>query len=109
MSEIIAKKYIKAFVSSIQDSELADASDALGSVSAAFKSQKFQDIIMSNSVKMADKESFVLSLLENPNVKLTNLIKLLAENGRLNDIPAMNKELQKQIAMKNNAKYLINH
>jgi len=102
MSEIIAKKYIKAFVSSVSDSELEDASNALGSVSAAFSSQKFQDIIMSNSVKMVDKESFVLSLLENPSTKLTNLIKLLAENGRLNDIPAMSKELQKQIAIKNN-------
>jgi len=102
MSEIIAKKYIKAFISSVGDSELADASSALGSVSAAFSSQKFQDIIMSNSVKMAEKESFVLSLLENPNPKLVNLIKLLAENGRLNDIPSMYKELQKQIAIKNN-------
>ncbi len=102
MSEIIAKKYIKAFVSSINDSELADASSALGAIAAAFSNQKFQDIIMSNSVKMADKESFVLSLLENPSAKLTNLIKLLAENGRLNEIPSMYKELEKQVAIKNN-------
>ena len=102
MSEAIGKKYIKALIASVGDSNLDSVNNALSSLSAAFSSEKFNNIILSSEVKQAEKESFVLALLENPDAKLTNFIKLLVENGRVSDIPAMSKELQKQIAMKNN-------
>ncbi len=102
MSEAIGKKYIKALVASVGENNLASVSTVLNSLSSAFSSAKFNNIILSPEVKRADKENFVLSLLEKPDAKLTNFIKLLVENGRLSDIPAMSKELQKQIAMKNN-------
>jgi len=102
MSEAIGKKYIKALIASVGDAGLASASSALRSLSAAFSNDKFSNIIFSSDVKKADKENFILSMLEKPDAKLTNFIKLLNENGRLSDIPAMSKELQKQIAMKNN-------
>jgi len=103
MGEAIGKKYIKALVSSVGDSGLSSASTALTSLASAFSSKKFLNIIGSSEVDKTDKENFILSLLDNPDKKLTNFIKLLNENGRLADIPAMAKELQRQIAMKNNA------
>lgn len=102
MSEAIGKKYIKALISSVGDKNLGSVSTALISLSSAFSSAKFNNIILSSDVKKEDKESFVLSMLEKPDAKLTNFIKLLIENGRLSDIPAMSKELQKQIAIKDN-------
>jgi F-type H+-transporting ATPase subunit delta len=102
MSEAIAKKYIKALVGSIAEGELSEINSALTALSSAFGSQKFNNIILSNDVTKSDKENFILSMVEKPNDKLTNFIKLLTENGRLGDIPAMAKELQKQIAIKSN-------
>ena len=102
MSEAIGKKYIKALIASIGDKDLSAVNDALASLSSAFSSPKFNNIILSSDISKADKESFVLSMLEKPDVKLTNFIKLLVENARLSDIPAMSKELKKQIAIKNN-------
>ena len=103
MSEAIGKKYIKALIASIGDKDLSDVSSALSSLSSAFSSQKFNNVILSSDVSKADKETFILSMLEKPDAKLTNFIKLLVENGRLSDIPEMSKELQKQIAIKSNA------
>jgi len=102
MSEAIGKKYIKALIASIGDKNLDSVNTALSSLSSAFSSAKFNNIILSSEIKKADKETFVLSMLEKPNAKLTNFIKLLVENGRLSDIPAMSKELQRQMAIKNN-------
>ncbi len=102
MSEAIGKKYIKALISSIGDKNLASVSVALSSLSAAFSDAQFNNIISSPDIKKADKEAFILSMLEKPDAKLINFIKLLVENGRLSDIPAMSKELQKQMAIKAN-------
>jgi len=101
MSGAIGKRYIKALMASVGDDGLASVNSALVSLTSAFSSEKFLNIILSSDVTKADKESFVLSLLEKPDSKLINFIKLLNENGRLSDIPAMSKELQKQIAIKN--------
>ncbi len=102
MNEAIGKKYIKALLASVGDKDLSTLSSALTSLSSAFSSSKFNNIILSSDVSKSDKETFILSMLEKPDAKLTNFIKLLVENGRLSDIPAMSKELQKQIAIKNN-------
>ncbi len=102
MSEAIGKRYIKALMASVDDQELTSINSALGSLKNAFSSKKFNDIILSNDVSKSAKEAFVLSMLEAPSEKLSNFIKLLNDNGRLSDIPVMSKELEKQIAIKNN-------
>jgi len=102
MSEAIGKKYIKALVASVGDKNIDTVNSALSSLASAFSSKKFNDVILSSEVKQADKEKFLLSLLDKPDAKLTNFIKLLVENGRISDIPVMSKELQKQIAIKTN-------
>jgi len=102
MSEAIGKKYIKALVASVGDKNMDTVNSALSSLASAFSSKKFNDVILSSEVKQADKEKFLLSLLDKPDAKLTNFIKLLVENGRISDIPVMSKELQKQIAIKTN-------
>ncbi len=100
MSEAIGKKYIKALIASVEEKDLSTLNSALASLSTAFSSAKFKNVIFSPDVSKTDKETFILSMLENPDRKLINFIKLLVENGRLSDIPAMAKALQKEIAIK---------
>ncbi len=103
MSEAISKKYIKALVSTLDSQELEGVNDVLASLASAFENAKFKNIIFSNDVKKSEKENFILSLIEKPSGKLVNFIKLLTENGRLGELPAMSQELKKQIAIQNNS------
>jgi F-type H+-transporting ATPase subunit delta len=102
MSDVIAKKYVKALMNSVDNATLDNMLTQLNSVVPAFSDAKFQNIIFSNEVSKDQKESFILSLFENIDDKSVNFLKLLNTNGRLADIPAITNELQKQISIKNN-------
>jgi len=97
MSEAIAKRYVKALVASGDD--IDSASEVLSSISSAFSNSKFKNIIHSTELSTSDKENFILSLIETQDLKLTNFLKLLVANNRLDDIPAISKELNKQLAI----------
>lgn len=102
MSSVIAKKYVRALTSSLDDSGLENVFASLSTLLPAFSDKKFQAILGSSDVNASQKESFILSMFENADQKLTNFIKILGENGRLGDIPAIVKEIANQIALKNN-------
>jgi len=102
MSEIVAKKYVKALTKTLDDNSLAEVLSSLTSLVPAFSDKKFTNILNSSDVATDKKEGFILSMIENPTDKLTNFIKLLSANGRLVDIPSIEKELSKQLALKNN-------
>ena len=102
MSDVIAKKYINALMKSMDGGALESTHKSLKTLVPAFGNEKFNKILNSSEVTDADKEAFIFSMIENPDTKLTNFIKLLSSNGRLTEIPFMVKELSKQIALKNN-------
>ncbi len=102
MSDVVAKKYINALMKSMDDGALEGTLSSLKTLVPAFGSEKFNNILNSSDVTNAAKEGFILSMIENPDVKLTNFIKLLSSNGRLTEIPSIVKELSKQMALKNN-------
>lgn len=102
MRELVAKKYVKALIKGCSDAELAILSGALNELSSAYSVDKFQTIIQSPDVNGEKKEEFVLSMIESPDNKLTNLIKLLGSNDRLGLIPSIASELVYQISLKNN-------
>ncbi len=97
MSEIIAKKYVKAIIT---DKEINTIQKELNTICQAYSSQKFLGLLSSN-IKQAKKTDLILSFLTKPNKKTTNLVKLLGLNGRLNLIPTISKELQSQINTNN--------
>jgi F-type H+-transporting ATPase subunit delta len=99
---IIAKKYVTALIGSMDDKALVSTLDTLSGLVPAFSNEKFNNILASSEVSSGKKESFMLSMIDNPSEKLTNFIKLLSTNGRLSDIPAIVKELSGKIALKNN-------
>ncbi|HIP02716.1 MAG TPA: F0F1 ATP synthase subunit delta [Campylobacterales bacterium] len=102
MSDVIAKKYINALMKSMDTKVVETTLASLKTLVPAFGSEKFNNILNSSDVSNADKEGLILSMIENPDAKLTNFIKLLSSNGRLTEIPSIVKELSKQIALKNN-------
>ncbi len=103
MKGIIAKKYVNALMKSCSDSEIVLVEKSIGELASAFSSTKFNNIILSPDLSIEEKEKFVLSLLEESEGKLLNLIKLLAVNDRLSLIPAIAEELKFQTSLKSNS------
>ena len=102
MSTLIAKKYANALIQSSSEAELLGVYELLSQIISAFKMDKFNHIILSPDVEQSKKESLILSLVDGKEAKLVNFIKLLATNDRLSLLPLIVKELQYQIALKNN-------
>lgn len=102
MSGAIAKKYVNALVSSCNDSELSEVYGVLSEMAEAFKVEKLNYIILSPDVSSGDKTALVISLMSAATPKSQNFIKILGENDRLNLIPAIAKELNYQLSLKNN-------
>ncbi len=99
---VIAKKYVKALVKSVDKKSLIASYQSLKTIIPAFDNKKFNNILLSSDTTNLKKGEFILSLLKDPDAKLTNFIKLLSKNGRLNEIPSITKELKDQIAKLNN-------
>ena len=103
MSQAMSKKYVKALLASVEENSFGSINDTFLSLVPAFNDSKFSNILFSPEVSGDKKKDFILSLIDNPSQQVTNFIKLLAENGRLGDIPSISKELEKQLAIKNNS------
>ncbi len=103
MSSLIAKKYVNALMKSCNDLEINSVEKSINEISNAFSSVKFNNIILSPDLSSEKKEEFLLSLVDNGEVKSSNFIKLLAVNNRLDLIPSISKELKYQISIKNNS------
>jgi len=102
MSGTIAKKYVNALMQSCNESEIVSIHKALETLEEAFKIAKFNNIVLSPDVSMDEKEALILSLVETKETKLINFIKLITLNDRLILIPAIVKELNYQLSLKNN-------
>jgi F-type H+-transporting ATPase subunit delta len=102
MKELVAKKYVNALMQAMETRELEDLLLDLQYLSHAYTIEKFRTIIDSSDVPMADKVELLLSMLESPSEKLTNLIKLLSANDRLAILPEIKRGLEYQLALNKN-------
>jgi F-type H+-transporting ATPase subunit delta len=99
MEELIAKKYIKALKSNSDIASMENITIMFSALAESFKDDKFVSIIANPNVNAKDKSDILLDAVKSANSdKINNLIKLLVENKRINIIPAMAKELQKDMA-----------
>jgi F-type H+-transporting ATPase subunit delta len=99
MEELIAKRYIKALKAGSNLESMGSMSDIFSELADAFKDDKFVSIIQNPNVNMQDKSKILLDAVKNANSdKINNFIKLLAENKRIDIIPAIAKELKKDVA-----------
>jgi len=97
--ELIAKRYTKPLIEMCDPAELENLSELLNNVAEAFKNEKFNIIMNSSEIKSDAKTQLILDMVAPANSQMVNnLIKLLAENGRLELIPALACELKREIA-----------
>ncbi|MFZ2889667.1 F0F1 ATP synthase subunit delta [Sulfuricurvum sp.] len=97
--ELIAKRYIKPLMESCDQASLENLAELLSNISKAYENEKFNLIMNSNDVNSGSKCQLVLDMVAPANSStVNNLIKLLAENGRLPLIPVLASELKRSIA-----------
>lgn len=101
MTELIAKRYVKALVSLSQEN-IEEYSKILGEIALAFKNAKFREIINSPEISKTDKTEIILSSIKKADDKLKNFIQLLGANSRLDLIEDIAREIKYQLALKKN-------
>lgn len=99
MEELIAKRYIKALKSNADVASMENVTSIFSTLAESFKDDKFVSIIANPNVNAKDKSDILLDAVKSANSnQINNLIKLLVENRRIEIIPAIAKELQKDMA-----------
>lgn len=99
MSSLVAKRYVKALLAG---NDIATVSSELKQIATAYNDEKFLSIIASTDIKVSAKVGLIISFVEGVSTTTTNLINLLADNKRLNIIPDISSELEKELAVINN-------
>jgi len=102
MTDLVAKRYVKALLVDADAKSIAAVNDELSQISLAYNKNKFNEIISSSEIKSSKKVEFILSLNEKNSDTVSNLIKLLGENKRLDIIPSIVEELENQLSIINN-------
>ncbi|MDD5052721.1 MAG: F0F1 ATP synthase subunit delta [Sulfuricurvum sp.] len=98
-NELIAKRYIKPLIDVCDQNSLENIADLFNNIAKAFENEKFILIMQSNDVKSEVKVQLILDMVKSANSStVNNLIKLLAENGRIALIPVLASELTREIA-----------
>jgi F-type H+-transporting ATPase subunit delta len=104
MEELIAKRYIKAMRESSAGSDFESVTEIFDTLALAFNDEKFTQIVLSPNVSTDDKRSILIDAVKSiKNDKVENLISILAENGRIDIIPAIAVEMKKELAREKNS------
>jgi len=97
--EMIAKRYVQSLMDLLDTPSLDNVSELFNVISTAFDDTKFLQIMNSNDIAVDLKTSLILEMVKSvKSQEINNFIKLLGENGRLSLIPAIAKELKREIA-----------
>lgn len=103
MSNMVAKRYVKAILSCISsDDEFREVDSVLKTLASAFLIPKLDLILNYPSMTQDKKIDFLLSLIDNKNNKIKNLLKILNDNKKLSLIPAIYEEFSYQKSLKDN-------
>ncbi|WP_457747637.1 F0F1 ATP synthase subunit delta [Sulfurimonas sp.] len=99
MEELIAKRYIKALKDGSDVASMQNVTSIFTTLAESFKDDKFVSIVANPSINVQAKSEMLLEAVKPAKSdKLNNLIKLLVENKRIEIIPALAEELQKDLA-----------
>ena len=99
MRELIAKRYIKAIKEMSSEADFENISALFATLAESFENEKFLQVVNSPSVSNEQKKEILLGAVESAQSDaVNNLIALLAEKGRIDVIPAIADEMEKEIA-----------
>jgi len=103
MIELVAKRYVKALMIQRDTDNLNSVYNELVTIASAFNDDKFVSILSSTDIAVETKVALIISFLDNSSATVVNLVKLLGEKKRLNIIPEIVKELNKELAVLSNS------
>ena len=103
MSNLIAKRYVKALIDGRDLEAVSTILNELGGIASAYSQEKFLSIISSTEVTPDAKEELILSFVDNCSDTTKNLIKVLKENKRLDMVADIAEELAKEVAVMKNS------
>ena len=92
------KKYVKALVKTTTKEHLEVIYKAVEPIVSIAKNRKYRLIILSPNISKEEKVKFIAELLNLEDEKVLNLLKTLAEKGRLTELPNFVKLLKDVIA-----------
>lgn len=99
MEELIAKRYTKALTQGCDVETVKTMAEIFTALSSAFSDTKFKAIMHNPDISIDDKSAIILDAIKAANSdKVNNFIKLLAEHRRMGIIPAIARELDKNVA-----------
>jgi len=99
MEAMIAKRYVKALVSAMDQASLANTKTLFDALAGAFKEKAFADVMNDPDVDAAAKTAMLLAAVESAKSEaINNLIRLLVEKRRISIIPAIAEELRLTLA-----------
>jgi F-type H+-transporting ATPase subunit delta len=93
MVETLAKKYVKALVENKDATTVEKYCNEINTISTAFCDEKFVTIIASSDVTTSAKVNLIISFVDGMDNAVKNLIKILADNRRLEIIPSLANEM----------------
>jgi len=97
MKQLIAKRYVKALLSAMNQKEIEEASKKISGLAKAFDDKKFLEIIASPELKKSKREALILDIVGNSSKKLVNFIKTLTIHNRFDLIPEIASLIQKEL------------
>jgi F-type H+-transporting ATPase subunit delta len=99
MSNLIAKRYVKALVKDREISHIAVINEQMKFIASAYNDEKFLNIINSIDITTYQKVDLLLSFIGNNDYIVNNLLILLGKNRRLTLIPSISAELEEQYSI----------
>jgi len=91
------KNYVKALLAITTKEEAISIYNSLKDIKKVAKTKKYKLVISSPVISDEEKLSFIKSFVESSDPKIDNLLKLLAQNSRLNVLPLLIDELNEAI------------
>ncbi len=103
MSSLIAKKYAKALLE-LKDISLDDTLEQLSAISQSITDNSEVAEFLSSPIVKSDKkyEAVIAPVADKLDKKVTALLELMAQKGRLSLIPELSNLLAREIMIKNN-------
>ena len=99
MEELIAKRYTKAIFDGANAKTVKNIAVVFSTLADSFKNDRFVSIMDNPYVSADEKSKILLDSVEAVKSKeITNFIKLIVENKRINIIPAIAEEMRKNVA-----------
>jgi F-type H+-transporting ATPase subunit delta len=100
MTNVVARKYVKALILTYTSDEVSVVHTSLVKIASALNIQKLRFIMVSNDVSHAQKASLLVEIAENNDSKFANFIRLVVDKQKIDFVPSMAEELRKHIASK---------